>query len=234
MKLLGVNSDTKTTKGTTKGFLTGIMYLIPNDSLCPNSMNAGCREGCLVTSGLASVYQSIPAARLKKTQWYENDYASFMLQLCKDIEALIRKAGRENMTPCVRLNGTSDIDWQSKSFTDKDGIWHRNIMAKYPSLQFYDYSKLPRPVKEKNYHLTFSYSANPDYAKTVKKMLKMPNPIAVVFSTKRFPATFLGRTVVDGDSTDLRFLDADNVVVGLKAKGKMREGDTSGMVVKIK
>jgi len=233
MKLLGVNADTKTSKGTKKGYLTGILYLIPNDTLCPNSINAGCREGCLVSSGLASVYESIPAARLKKTQWYESNYSSFMAQLCKDIDGLLRKADRENMVPTVRLNGTSDIDWQGKSFTDKDGIYHRNIMAKYPDLQFYDYSKLPRPVTEKNYHLTFSYSANPAYAKTVKKMLKMPNPIAVVFSTKNFPATFLGRPVVDGDSTDLRFLDADGVIVGLKAKGKMRKGDTSGMVVAI-
>jgi hypothetical protein len=232
-RLLSVAADTKTVKGGKAGYLTGILYLIPDDGLCPNSANAGCREGCLVTAGLASVYKTVNAARLAKTEWFKADRAGFMLQLCKDIETLIRKADRENMTQCVRLNGTSDIAWENVSFTDSGGMHHRNIMAKYPDLQFYDYTKLPRRTLEKNYHLTYSYSAAPSYAKTLEKMIRHGNPIAVVFSGKEFPATFLRRRVINGDETDLRFLDDDGVVVGLKAKGAMRKDTGSGMVVTI-
>ena len=44
------------------------------------------------------------------------------------------------------------------------------------------------------------------------------------------PATFMGRTVIDGTETDLRFLDPSNVIVGLVAKGKAKR-DTSGFVI---
>ena len=53
--------------------------------------------------------------------------------------------------------------------------------------------------------------------------------IAVVFDTKKgeeLPSSFWGRPVVDGDKTDLRFLDADNVVVGLRSKGKAKKAPT--------
>jgi hypothetical protein len=38
--------------------------------------------------------------------------------------------------------------------------------------------------------------------------------------------------VIDGTETDLRFLDPNNVVVGLKANGKAKK-DVSGFVVQI-
>jgi len=53
--------------------------------------------------------------------------------------------------------------------------------------------------------------------------------IAVVFDTKKgeeLPLFFWGRPVVDGDKTDLRFLDANNVVVGLRSKGKAKKAPT--------
>ena len=53
--------------------------------------------------------------------------------------------------------------------------------------------------------------------------------VAVVFR-KELPATYLGRKVINGDETDLRFLDEKNVIVGLKAKGKAKK-DMSGFVV---
>jgi hypothetical protein len=47
------------------------------------------------------------------------------------------------------------------------------------------------------------------------------------------PATFTigGKSfpVINGDETDLRFLDAKGVIVGLRAKGKARK-DTTGFV----
>jgi hypothetical protein len=55
-----------------------------------------------------------------------------------------------------------------------------------------------------------------------------------VFDTKKgceLPDLWYGYEVVDGDSTDLRFLDPKGgYVIGLRAKGKARK-DTSGFVV---
>jgi hypothetical protein len=38
--------------------------------------------------------------------------------------------------------------------------------------------------------------------------------------------------VIDGDQSDLRFLDPKGVIVGLKAKGKGKH-DTSGFIVQV-
>ena len=67
--------------------------------------------------------------------------------------------------------------------------------------------------------MTWSYSeANDKYASWYDKIAYN---IAVVFNGA-FPIYFKGREVVNGDESDLRFLDKRNVVVGLKAKGKAR------------
>ena len=56
--------------------------------------------------------------------------------------------------------------------------------------------------------------------------------VAVVFGVKKsqpLPDTYNGRKVINGDESDLRFLDPRGVVVGLYAKGKAKK-DTSGFV----
>jgi hypothetical protein len=77
----------------------------------------------------------------------------------------------------------------------------------------------------KNYHLTFSAADGNDVDARLAASAGMN--VAAVFRT--VPETFFGRPVVNGDDTDLRFLDPKNVVVGLKAKGKAKK-DTSGFV----
>ena len=45
------------------------------------------------------------------------------------------------------------------------------------------------------------------------------------------PETFRGFQVINGDDTDLRFLDKPGTIIGLKAKGQGRKDD-SGFVIK--
>ena len=96
----------------------------------------------------------------------------------------------------------------------------QNIFEIFSDVQFYDYTKIPtRKVGHiNNYHLTWSYSeANDKYASWYDKIAYN---IAVVFN-----GAFLSISkveVVNGDESDLRFLDKRNVVVGLKAKGKRK------------
>lgn len=240
MKLLSVNADAKTKKGTKAGYLTGIMYLAPYDvagqNVCPMSELAKCRETCLFVQGRARIAKdtftapngleykdsTIIRSRIRKTEWFMNDREAFMQQLIKDISALIRKAKRENMIPTVRLNGTSDIAWEKVRMNSG-----KTIFEVFPDITFYDYTKTPnRRGLPHNYHLSWSYSEASDRYSAMR-----PEHMNwVVVFRDGLPETFLGRKVIDGDETDLRFLDEDGIVVGLKAKGTAKQ-DKSGFVV---
>ena len=134
------------------------------------------------------------------------------------------------MVPCVRLNGTSDIRWEDVAHGRLP-----NVFAAFPEVPFYDYTKVPnrrRALEVPNYHLTFSYSHRPEFAGIVDKARACYGDrvnFAAVFA-RALPATFLDRPVISGDETDLRFLDAPGVVVGLTAKGHAKR-DASGFVV---
>ena len=54
------------------------------------------------------------------------------------------------------------------------------------------------------------------------------NNIAVVFN--KLPKKYLGRRVVTGDKSDLRFLDPKKTIIGLLAKGRAKK-DNSGFTV---
>jgi hypothetical protein len=69
-----------------------------------------------------------------------------------------------------------------------------------------------------NYKLIFSYSAEPAYQGSVNRALKTDHPIAVVFRGG-LPGEYLGRSVIDGDKSDIINVNAGPVVIGLKAKG---------------
>lgn len=224
MKLLTIG-NTKTVKGEALGYMTFIMHLAPSTlsgyNTCPMA-SEGCAAACLNTAGRGR-FTMTQEARIRKTRWFFEDRVSFMDQLVKDVLAAIRKAARMNMIPVFRLNGTSDIRWETVPV-----YGFRNIMEMMPAVQFYDYTALPnRRDIPKNYHLTFSRKENNDAY--VKVAMDNGMNVAVVFE-KELPATHVGRIVIDGTETDLRFLDPKNVIVGLVAKGKGKR-DMSGFVV---
>ena len=237
MKLLGIGNNAKTVKSDKGGeYLTGIMYLDPrNTKVCPYQDIAKCKVGCLNTAGRAGIIKkgeesnNILRARARKTDLFFEDRAEFMRLIVKDIEALIRKADRLGVKPCVRLNGTSDIQFETIKLDNGS-----TIFEEFPSVQFYDYTKIPtRKVKHiKNYHLTWSYSeANKKYADYWRTALDKGMNVATVFR-KDLPESYKNVKVVSGDMNDLRFTDPVGVIVGLKAKGKARK-DTSGFVIDV-
>ena len=226
MKLLTV-ANAKTTKGEKLGYLTGILYLAPADesgvmNTCPMS-TAGCRAACLYTAGRASMFPMINRARVRKTLWLHSDPAGFRAQLCKDIASLVKTAARLHLIPAVRVNGTSDLPNLALE-----------MAAAFPNVQFYDYTKIPRPWQRtrSNYHLTFSLSES-NRTDAISALQHGVN-VAVVFNTRKtesLPDTWEGFGVVSGDIHDLRFLDAHHtgLVIGLYAKGRAKR-DTSGFV----
>jgi hypothetical protein len=232
--LLSVSSDAKTIKGETLGFLTGILYLAPATTTkwntCPLAKIAQCDVACLNSAGRGA-FSSVQQARVNKTTWFFTERNDFMQQLVVDIAKLIRKAYKKGLKPLVRLNGTSDIRWESVAFTDVTGIEYVNIFAAFPDIQFYDYTKdANRKDLPSNYDVTFSYSGVEGFQPYVEKALLNNMRMAVVFRKEQdIPKTFMGIPVVSGDNSDVRHLD-DKVIVGLYAKGKAKL-DTTGFVV---
>lgn len=224
MKLL-TTSNYKTLKGTSKGYDTYGLHMIPASlsgrNVCASS-SAGCREACLNTAGRGAM-SSVQNARLKKTMLFFEDRDKFMGYLADDIEAAIKKSKRKGMTPCFRLNLTSDLMWEKYG-----------IIEMFADQIFYDYTKhFTRMLRfinggfPANYHLTFSRSECNDA--DVARVLAAGGNVAAVFGS-RLPDTWMGKPVISGDETDLRFLDPKNVIVGLTTKGKAKH-DTTGFVI---
>ncbi len=229
--LLSCGSNAKTIKGDGSEYLTAIMYLTPwksaGTNVCAMAEQAKCIDGCLNTAGRGQM-SSVQIGRARKTQWFATDRAGFMAQLYADLSSFLTYCQKRGITPCVRLNGTSDIRWELIGVNG-----YRNVMEAFPSITFYDYTKIAnrRNIPD-NYHLTWSYSgANETYAKQHGIAKVNGLNIAVVFRRKAdIPATFLGLPTIDGDRDDMRFLDPKGVVVALYAKGKAKN-DQSGFVV---
>jgi hypothetical protein len=231
MKLLSIGSDSKTTKGEKYGYLTGILYLAPSDvsgliNTCPHA-SKGCRLACLYSAGRGA-FSNVQKARIEKTRRFVQEQEEFFSDLVKDISSLITKAQKEGKIPCVRLNGTSDIEWEKHRF---QGL---TIFQRFPNVTFYDYTKNKRRMVSSlsdhswpmNYSLTFSRSESNQ--KACEEVLALGGNVAAVFRV--VPPESFGVHVVDGDLSDLRFLDPAGVVVGLKAKGKAKR-DLSGFVL---
>ena len=104
----------------------------------------------------------------------------------------------------------------------------RTIIDRYPAAQFYDYTKRPGRTTPPNYHLTFSLSEI-NRVDAAAELARGHN-VAVVFKGATLPDRCMGAPVIDGDASDLRYLDPSPVIVGLRAKGRAI-GDTSGFAV---
>ena len=235
-KLLGVGTNAKTIKGDGSEYLTAILYMTPwkvmvdgkQFNSCPMAGQASCVDACLYSAGRGA-FNNVQAARMRKTEWYYRDRESFMRQLRTDIFKFQAYCDKRGIQPCVRLNGTTDIRWETVKL---DG---QNIFDWFPSVQFYDYTKISnRKTKDIfNYHLTWSYSgANIQYADKLQDALDNGMNAAVVFRKEYKLPQWRGINVTDGDKDDLRFLDPINSIVALYAKGKAKK-DTTGFVVDI-
>ena len=252
-KLFNLDTNAKTVKGRSVGYATAILYLAASDAsgvqLCPMSALARCDAPCLLTAGRGGMAKgnatfispggrelpdnTVQRARLRRTELFLTDPDAFFAQLCRELEKFIATLP-DDLVPCVRMNGTSDIRWEDLTVPHR-GTVYENIFAAFPDVQFYDYTKIPnrrRALNIPNYHLTFSYSGVSDFAPVVLQAMRTYGSkvnYAVVFRGTP-PEYFLGRRVVNGDESDLRFLDERGVVVALKAKGRAKK-DTSGFVI---
>lgn len=244
---MGVNSlvsaedaNPKVAKSGKLGVRTAVLHLAPADlsgyEVCP-MRSKGCTAACLHSAGNPAYFMNKNKSRIARTKAFFEHREEFMNLLMLELAKFRDKAHKDDFEFAGRLNGTSDIRWESVRFNVLPWVAERTgysgptenvtILEVFADEQFYDYTKLHNRKKvPKNYHLTFSMNeTNQDFAED------SPLNVAVVFAGK-LPDTYLGREVIDGDEHDFRPQDPDGVVVGLKAKGLGRADDT-GFVVQL-
>jgi hypothetical protein len=245
--LLTVDGNPKVSKGASVGVLTGVLHLLPatryddlraaqgmqrlNVNLCPFANE--CKNPCLNTAGRGGIPQAALAARTvflnnveqgryRRTDLYFTDRASFLSRLIGELGKLADYARKLGMEPAARLNGTSDIHWAAR---------HPEVVraAQRLGVRLYDYTKRPvKYVADAPVHYTYSLDVGAEREAHALQYLAAGGNVAVVFRNG-LPATWNGYPVVDGDVTDVRYMDPRGVVVGLKAKGKALT-DMSGFV----
>ena len=224
-----VNNSTKHEKAYKYDELVYTLYLAPAKmsgyEVCPMRTEE-CTNLCLNESGRNKMDikgNTINKSRIKKTKLFFENRQFFMEWLIDEINLAKNKAEKLGYHFSVRLNNTSDISPETFYLYYKGE--KKNILEIFPTVQFYDYTKVSKRVnlikKYKNYDVTFSYSGyNLDEC---IKMLDNNIRVAVVF--KKVPDVFWGKKVIDGDLYDMRYRDNKDVVVGLKFK-KVRNKPT--------
>jgi hypothetical protein len=251
-------SNPKAAKGEAQGYWTFVLHLAPAKlsgfNVCPMATE-GCKAACLNTAGRGGIMggygiltatdvangiqNTIQKARIRKTRMFFESRDAFLALLVRDMLRAIKLANRKGLVPVFRLNGTSDIRWETVPIVI-DGKQYANVMDAFPAFQFYDYTKLAnRRGLPANYRLVFSL-ADGNADKAVVAMVSGMN-VAVVFRNKatrakymatryRIPGSSIDWPVLNGDLTDLRFRDPHGFIVGLYAKGNAKK-DASGFVV---
>lgn len=225
-----VNSSSKIAKGLKYNESTYILYLAPAKlsgyEVCPMRTDE-CTAACLNESGRNKIdihKNQINKARIKKTKLFFEDREFFMGWLIYEIGKEKANAERKGMRFSVRLNGTSDLDPTTFKLDNK------NILEWFPDVTFYDYTKISKRFrlleKYPNYDLTYSFSGyNMMDCFTLLKEGK--GRVAMVFEGKQLPTKWSGYNVIDGDAYDMRYLDEENVIVGLKFKKVRNKIDTA-------
>ena len=118
-KLLSQGS-TKINKSNTiqDEYFSRILYLAPDNladgkrTVCPYAKVAKCSEACLNSAGMG-VFSNVQQARIRKTLMFLNETEKFLDLLIKDIDKFVKECDKLGKKPALRLNGTSDIQWET-------------------------------------------------------------------------------------------------------------------------
>lgn len=214
-KLLSTNM--KLSKDKLAGYdVTGIQLAPANIAgyeVCP-SRSKGCSKACIYSSGRGR-FTNTQIARIKRKLLFFQYKNTFKSQLIKEITAFVKKCIKNNVKPAIRLNVFSDLPYE-RIFPE--------LFTMFPMVSYYDYTKvksrLDKSKLPSNYHLTFSRSEDTS-DNEVLEIIKAGFNVAIPFNTKKhqLPKSFLGIPVIDGDMSDIRFLDNKASIVGLSVKG---------------
>jgi len=204
--LLSVNPKTEKSKEQTR-----ILHLAPSiisgQNVCPNAGN--CAKICLHFAGIPYIMGGKKTCRIRKTLAFFDDQQLF-LELTATAILYNRSLLSADELLAIRLNGTSDILWETLEFTvrpELSRVWQikfgvyivptvyksiPHMFAHYPELRIklYDYTKNRHDWAECNsigYHLTFSYdgASNKKNAKLAAQAIANGVNVAAAFNLKK-------------------------------------------------
>jgi hypothetical protein len=230
MSLLRTNAKLEKVAGQSAKYMIAGLTLAPHGlsghQVC-NGSSIGCRSACNLWFAGQRVTPQARACAIRDTKRLFDDRAGFLADLHRDITRHVRRAEIAKLTPLVRLNVASDLDWLE-------------VIERWPGVQFYDYTKIRSRFAAylagkmpSNYALTYSASEN-SHSATLASFLRKGGNIAVVMDVDYYPA--VGRIgpmpatvcihgqqwpVIDADKHDVRLpqVDGHGIVCGLRLKG---------------
>lgn len=247
-KRLFSTENTKAAKAGEYGHVNAIHYIAPSDfsgikNVCPNA-SPGCIDLCLGWfSGQSAMVanaenrealNNVRLSRINKARALFENREAYLRELLKQAQSIEAKAWRDGLQATFRFDGSSDLGLAFMPFEAPD-IGRATLADALPQSTIAEYTKAaPRMLKylaghfPSNVWLTFSRSETNETQ--CREILKAGGNVAVVFRA-RLPAEYLGHAVIDGDQHDLRQLDPQGVIVGLKAKGAIARRDRTGFIV---
>lgn len=182
-----------------------------------------CSRGCVAYAGHGEMPWVIKA-RIVKTLFLGQHPDEFYTLLMHELDRVWEKHGVNGR---VRLCNFQDIPWEV--------LW-RGLFEDHGRLRFYDYTKWGQRAIDSNlgfygwpsnYRLTMSASERTTDEEIVHQVNEGINT-AVLFDVKKgcpLPSVWKGARVLDGDLHDDRWTDPSYVIVGLRAKGRMKKGN---------
>lgn len=212
----------------------GVGFLSVGLTLTPRATGGAGRTFCsFATKGCAAAcfadYNRLAWPHNKRvavarTRLLTQNRGMFFAMLTHDLGRESARAERLGIKLVCRLNVVSDVAFEQEC---------PELFTRFPNVQFMDYTKdirrLLNPARPHHYHLTFSRSERNE--SDCLRALGAGHNVAVVFRRLPFPRLFWGYPVIDGDASDLRFLDRSPCIVGLRAKGNGARTDLTGFVL---
>lgn len=218
------SSNTKLAKNDTPTWALSLaQHNLSGHNVCPHA-TAGCIAACVGSCGLASVFGTVMAARIRKTRAFFSRRAEFVSRVERELGNAVKwLEKRGHAAGVVRLNTFSDIGWE--------GILN---LGSFRTLRFYDYTKSMKRAMAAaagtglydNYRLCYSVNEHSDMEQ-VKALLRAGGTAAVVLDVRyvnkdnkdEMPTSFMGFPMIDGDAKDDRSSDPRGCFVGLRLKG---------------
>lgn len=223
--ILSLNNS-KFKKAAQYGIMEAGLSLLPYNladekvNLCPFSSES-CKNSCLNFVGMNSFYRTQESRKLK-TLMFLQDRTKFLKQVSGEIYTL------KNMYKklVIRLNTYSDINFQK--YNIEEG---KTIFELHPDVMFIDYTKNPYMIsKFPNYHIIYSADKSNITDDGIIQKLKSGQNIAMVF--KEVPKTWNGFEVIDGDKSDVEWVNKKGIISGLKFKKVIKKGVSNSELIK--
>ena len=239
-RLLSVDSP-KAVKSIQFGWLNAIHYMAPASTGGVGNLCQGASIGCMLIclgkySGQAAMVadlengtNSVRDSRIAKAQMFMKERETYLGHLENQIRRLVAKADSEDLKPCIRLNGSTDIPFERMRY----GAKRLTLLEIFPDIQFVDYTKIYSRLAKAPANLSLTFSRSETNEAECLQALASGHNVAVVFGAG-LPETWHGYEVISGDLHDLRHLDpraARGYVIGLTPKGAKAKKDTSGFVL---